>query len=274
MEHRMNLNAEPFDMMKKGKKTIELRLYDEKRKQISVGDTIKFTNTESSDVLRVKVEELYLFDSFEALYERLPLLECGYTEDNVDAASARDMERYYSKEKQCQYGVVGIKVALLSSQLDCTFQTAEGKFNYRVCAIIIHNCKLLAMHNERTPYYFLPGGRVRLHEQAEDAVVREVKEELGIDAAILRPLWLNQSFFTEDVTGERFHELCLYYLMDVSKTGLVEKGDSFTLLEGEHTNRFRWLEFERLKTEYLYPLFLKEKIFDLPERLTMMLEFE
>ena len=38
MEHTMNLNAHPFEMMRSGKKTIELRLYDEKRRKISVGD--------------------------------------------------------------------------------------------------------------------------------------------------------------------------------------------------------------------------------------------
>ena len=113
MEHIMNLNPKPFSMIKEGKKTIELRLYDEKRKLISVGDTIKFINIENeNDILIVEVKDLYLFDSFEMLYKKLPLLECGYTEDNIKEAQPSDMEIYYSKEKQSQYGVLGIKVAL------------------------------------------------------------------------------------------------------------------------------------------------------------------
>lgn len=113
MEHIMNLKPKPFSMIKEGKKTIELRLYDEKRKRISVGDNIKFVNTDNEDdVLIVDVKELYIFDSFEILYKMLSLLECGYTEENVIDASPDDMEEYYSKEKQSQYGVVGIKVAL------------------------------------------------------------------------------------------------------------------------------------------------------------------
>lgn len=109
----MNLTPSPLRMIREGKKTIELRLYDEKRKAISVGDTITFLNTEdAADTLMVKVKELCVFDSFEDLYQNLPLLECGYTDEDIATASPTDMEEYYSKEKQAQYGVVGIKIAL------------------------------------------------------------------------------------------------------------------------------------------------------------------
>lgn len=158
--------------------------------------------------------------------------------------------------------------------MDITFKTEQGIFNYRVCAIITHNKKLLAMKDERSPYYYLPGGRVNLHETAEDAVIREAKEELGIDAEIIRPLWLNQSFFVEDVNHEKYHEICLYFLIDISKTDLLENGEKFTLHEGSHTHTFEWLEFKRLKDEYLYPMFIKDKIFDLPQHLTILTEYE
>ncbi len=158
--------------------------------------------------------------------------------------------------------------------MDPTFKTEEGRFNYRVGALILHNGHILAMHDERSPYYYLPGGRVQLHETAQQAVLREVKEELQIDAEILRPLWLNQSFFVEDVDQEKFHELCLYFLLDVSKTDLLSKGERFIIPEGKHTHEFVWLAFERLKEEYFYPLFLKERIFCLPNELTLLTEYE
>lgn len=113
-EHVMNLTPAPMQEIRIGNKTIELRLNDEKRKQISVGDTIKFINTEdSNDTLRVKVVDLFLFSSFAELYDNLPLLNCGYNEDNINTASPEDMEMYYSREKQNKYGVVGIEISLL-----------------------------------------------------------------------------------------------------------------------------------------------------------------
>ena len=113
-EHVMNLTPAPMQEIRTGNKTIELRLNDEKRKQISVGDTIKFINTEdSNDTLRVKVVDLFLFSSFAELYDHLPLLKCGYSEDNINTASPDDMEMYYSREKQNKYGVVGIEISLL-----------------------------------------------------------------------------------------------------------------------------------------------------------------
>ena len=157
---------------------------------------------------------------------------------------------------------------------DISYILGKEKFNYRVCAVLVHEGKLLAMRDERSPYSYLPGGRVRLGETAEVAVLREVEEELGVKAKILRPLWLNQGFFTEDVDGLNYHELCVYFLVDVSETGLLERGDRFTLYEGRHTHDFEWLAFERLKEEYFYPVFLKTEIFHLPEQFTLRAEYE
>jgi ADP-ribose pyrophosphatase YjhB (NUDIX family) len=108
--------------------------------------------------------------------------------------------------------------------MDITFETEAGRFNYRVCAVLLDGERILAMHDERSPYFYLPGGRVRMGERAEDAVLREVREELGIEARILRPLWLSQSFFNEDVAHVEYHELCLYFLVDASATDLLTRG--------------------------------------------------
>ena len=158
--------------------------------------------------------------------------------------------------------------------MDVTFLTDYGRFNYRACAVMINEDKILAMRDERSPYYYLPGGRVSLHETAENAVLREVKEELEVDAEIVRPLWLNENFFIEDVNHDRYHEICIYFLIDISKTNLLTKGEKFVLYERKHTHEFEWLGFERLKSEYFYPVFLKEKIFELPTHLELLSTFE
>ena len=48
----------------------------------------------------------------------------------------------------------------------------------------------------------------------------------------------------------------------------------FTRQEGTRTLTFAWLAFERLEREYFYPIFLKTKIFDLPEQLELLAEYE
>ena len=158
--------------------------------------------------------------------------------------------------------------------MDISFNQENRKFNYRVCAMIISENRILAMHDERSPYFYLPGGRVKMGETAEQAVVREIWEELGVTLKIARPLWLNQAFFTEDVDGIRYHELCIYFLIDISNTDLLERGNSFTLTEGKHTHTFEWLAFDSLKDEYFYPIFLKKQIFDLPRAFTIRTEWE
>lgn len=140
--------------------------------------------------------------------------------------------------------------------------------------MMISDGAILAVHDERSPYFYLPGGRVKMGETAEQAVIREVREELHIAPKIIRPLWLNQAFFTEDVDHLRYHELCVYFLLDISETDLLAKGKRFTSREGERIHTFEWLKFDRLKDEYFYPLFLKQEIFHLPETFTIRTEYE
>lgn len=158
--------------------------------------------------------------------------------------------------------------------MDISFATNKEKFNYRVCAVILDNNRILAMQDERSPYYYLPGGRVKMGETAEQAIIRELEEELSIKAEIIRPLWLNQAFFNEDVEHIDYHELCIYFLIDVSNTHILKLGDKFKINENEHTLMFEWLDFKRLEDEYFYPLFIKKEIFNLPQEFMLRIEKE
>ena len=107
----MNLAPSPFEMIKSGEKTIELRLYDEKRR--AVGVTIEFTSAESGEKISARVKAIHVFDSFEELYSRLPIEKCGYKKEELATASHCDMEKYYSAEEQKNSGVCGIEVELI-----------------------------------------------------------------------------------------------------------------------------------------------------------------
>lgn len=110
----MKLNKGPFYMIKSGLKTIELRLFDDKRQAIQIGDHICFHRYDKlEETIEAQVVHLYHFQTFEELYQTLPLLSCGYTKDNINQASAHDMIQYYSLEQQKKYGVVGIEIRIL-----------------------------------------------------------------------------------------------------------------------------------------------------------------
>ena len=104
--HHMKLREQPFEAIRSGRKTIELRLWDEKRSLIAVGDRIVFAC--GSETLTVQVTALHQFDSFAALYAALSLEACGYADTSL--ADPRDMDAYYPPDKQKKYGVVGIGI--------------------------------------------------------------------------------------------------------------------------------------------------------------------
>ncbi|MFF2754968.1 NUDIX hydrolase [Psychrobacillus sp. NPDC058041] len=148
--------------------------------------------------------------------------------------------------------------------MDITFKTPTGRFNYRVAGLLIHEGKLLIMQDENQPYYYVPGGRVMLHEKSEDAIKRELNEELNIDVNIKRMLWINENFFEEANLNERFHEICFFYLLELKDNEILANGDEFVINGNGKVHTYYWKRLEELRDINVYPLFLKEKITNLP----------
>lgn len=111
MKHKMNINNNPFNRIKAGTKTVELRLNDEKRQLLKEKDLIEFTNRTTLESLTVEIEALYKYSNFDELYKYFDKISMGY--DSHETANPKDMEKYYSKEEQDKYGVVGIKIKLI-----------------------------------------------------------------------------------------------------------------------------------------------------------------
>ena len=109
--YEMKLKSLPFAQIKTGKKRVELRLYDEKRRKIKAGDTVRFTEMETGEILLVKVTAVRVFASFKELYAAYEKTELGYREDEI--ASPKDMEQYYPAEEIKAFGAVGIEIELL-----------------------------------------------------------------------------------------------------------------------------------------------------------------
>lgn len=107
MKRFMKLARAPFDAIKNGEKSIELRLYDEKRRALCVGDEIEFTCTDGGEKLSARVSALHVFRDFKELYEALPASETGY-KGREESADYRDMYAYYTQDEIDVCGVVGI----------------------------------------------------------------------------------------------------------------------------------------------------------------------
>ena len=107
MLHKMKLNESPFERIKNGTKTIEFRLFDEKRQQIKVGDQIEFSKLPNlQEKLLVDVVELYREETFENLFRKL------YTDEEEISKKTKAMYEIYSPEKEQKYGILGIKIKI------------------------------------------------------------------------------------------------------------------------------------------------------------------
>ena len=110
MLHKMKLQGDPFERIKNGTKTVEFRLYDEKRQTIQIGDEIEFSRLpELQEKLLVKVIDLYREDSFEKLFKKVFV---GEDEEKI-IEKAKSMNRFYTPEQEKEYGVVGIKIEVI-----------------------------------------------------------------------------------------------------------------------------------------------------------------
>ena len=62
--------------------------------------------------------------------------------------------------------------------MDITIDVENYKLNIRVGGILVHKNKILTHKNINKEHYALPGGRVQIGENSEDAIKREMQEEL------------------------------------------------------------------------------------------------
>lgn len=110
MEHILKLQPKYFDYINNGTKRIELRLYDEKRQKINIGDIIIFQKEpELVDTIKVKVTGLLRYDSFEKLFKDFDISTMA--DNSMTKKELLDvLEEFYTPEKQKKYGVLGIRI--------------------------------------------------------------------------------------------------------------------------------------------------------------------
>ena len=110
MNHKMKLQPKYYDFILNGTKRIEIRLNDEKRRMIKVGDTITFYKESLlNESFNVKIVNLYRYNNFNELFDNFDITLLADKSISKEEL-LNELEKFYSKEKQEQYGVLGIEV--------------------------------------------------------------------------------------------------------------------------------------------------------------------
>ncbi len=235
---KMNLVNLPFNQIKDGSKTIEVRLYDEKRSQLEVGDKIIFNNLDTNEVLEKEIISLDKFSSFEELYHSYDSILLGARGYSVKEYQ-KSMYKFYTKEQEKEYGVLAITLKPIDEDLRETFISREIPFEgkllklrkdkirlpnnkeaYRewiehpgACAIVCvdENDNILLEKQYRYPFgktiIEIPAGKLDSKlEDPKDCAIRELHEETGLVSKDMT--YLGQTALAVAYTSEVIY---LYY---------------------------------------------------------------
>ena len=108
MEMKVHLHPDVFEIVRMGKKDIEVRVNDEKRRKLKVGDTLAFLKRPNDDEeIRAKVVGLEYYDYFDTLVDNYDM-ERIYLSNYTKEEYLEEMKRFYTREEQEKYGVVAI----------------------------------------------------------------------------------------------------------------------------------------------------------------------
>jgi ADP-ribose pyrophosphatase YjhB (NUDIX family) len=156
---------------------------------------------------------------------------------------------------------------------DVTTMIGPARFHFRTAGVWLREGHVLLQGDAREDFWALPGGRVRMMERAEDALRRELREELALNGpAITRLLWITQNFFSYPEWGGDQHELGLYFLIAPSPADAAryaDLGQVYPCAEAHSTLTFRWFPLDAL-SGVIRPTFLAAALRDLPAQPTII----
>lgn len=136
-------------------------------------------------------------------------------------------------------------------------EQAAGRFQVRASALVRHHGRVLLHRTVPDDFWTLPGGRVELGEDTATAVVRELREELGVAARSRELAFVVESFFAHG--GRRCHEIGFVYFVELEAgAAVLDAARVHRGLEAHRALEFRWFDEARLRDVPLWPAFLRE----------------
>lgn len=142
--------------------------------------------------------------------------------------------------------------------MDISTNIGNYIFNFRVCALIVHDSKLLCHKADADVYYATPGGRVMTGESTKDAIVREIKEELGKDIEVQRLMAVVENFFEH--SGKQYHELLFTYKCEFTSEQDKDLTNKLTCIEAGKKVNYEWIDIQDLQNADFRPAALKDII--------------
>jgi len=116
-------------------------------------------------------------------------------------------------------------------------------------AVVRRDGRLLVVRQRTRSWFFLPGGHVEPGERVEAALVRELGEELGIEAEVASFLGVVEHGYVED--GVTRHELNLVFEVTTTDTEPVSQEEHLVS---------HWLPLEQLADVDLRPRVLRDAL--------------
>lgn len=116
MKYIMKLNPKYFEYIKNGTKRVEIRLNDEKRRNMKIGDEIIFQKEpELKEEISTKIVRLIVKQTFKELIEQLDISEYSDKTESKEIF-LKDLYRFYTKEQEERFGIVGIQIEIRKEQ--------------------------------------------------------------------------------------------------------------------------------------------------------------
>lgn len=135
------------------------------------------------------------------------------------------------------------------------------KFKYRVSGIFIYDNKLL-VDKYGDNGYCLPGGYVNMGESSENAIIRELKEEIGLDFKIVNFAGITEDFFV-NFRNQNTQAIVLYYRVELINYNDINFID-FNRVEDDNgyiiKHHYKWIELDELDNYNLLPKEIKKDI--------------
>ncbi len=143
--------------------------------------------------------------------------------------------------------------------MDIKINTTDKHFKFRVCGILEHNGKYLTVRIQDNEFLCLPGGHVEIGENTDQAICREIEEELGFPVKIKRLMAIAQNFFKAE--DGSWHEFSYYYLVEAKNPEDVNEND-YVRIENDKGEmkklEFKWLTKSEFSTLDFRPDFVSK----------------